>query len=127
VAIERPNRGLEETDVRGIVTHIPFLSALLTHPKVLAAAAAPGDLELTAAVAAILAEKGKAARQKARSPWHTFGWIQVGRRERMFSFRVGQGTEKQLILHYGGGPSTLVIDNREIAFASNPQKPAASM
>ena len=33
-AIERLNRGLEETDVRGIVTNIPFLSALVTHPKV---------------------------------------------------------------------------------------------
>src|SRR3982074_1777385 len=33
-AIERLNRGLEDTDVRGIVTNIPFLSALLTHPDV---------------------------------------------------------------------------------------------
>src|SRR4249920_2113517 len=33
-AIERLNRGLEETDVRGIVTNIPFLSALVTHPQV---------------------------------------------------------------------------------------------
>ena len=32
-AIERLNRGLEETDVRGIVTNIPFLSALVTHPQ----------------------------------------------------------------------------------------------
>ena len=32
-AIERLNRGLEETDVRGIVTNIPFLSALVTHPR----------------------------------------------------------------------------------------------
>src|SRR5260370_1785635 len=31
-AIERLNRGLEETDVRGIVTNIPSLSPLLTHP-----------------------------------------------------------------------------------------------
>ena len=33
-AIDRLNRGLEETDVRGIVTNIPFLSALVTHPQV---------------------------------------------------------------------------------------------
>src|ERR1700688_3218272 len=62
-AIERLNRGLEDTDVRGIVTNIPFLSALLTHPDVRDNAidtgfierelknlapppAAPGDLEL---------------------------------------------------------------------------------
>ena len=32
LAIERLNRGLEETDVRGIVSNIPFLSALVTHP-----------------------------------------------------------------------------------------------
>ncbi len=31
-AIDRLNRGLEETDVRGVVTNIPFLSALVTHP-----------------------------------------------------------------------------------------------
>jgi 3-methylcrotonyl-CoA carboxylase alpha subunit len=139
VAIERLNRGLEQTDVRGIVTNIPFLSALVTHPKVRAnridtgfierelkaltpAAAAPGDLELAAAVATIVAEEAKATRQEPRSPWHTFGWMPVGRRERMFSLRAGQGTQKMLTLHYGSGPSTLVIDNREIAFASNPSE-----
>ena len=70
-AIDRLNRGLEETDVRGIVTNIPFLSALVTHPKVrankidtgfierelknlTATSGAPGDLELCAAVAAIV-------------------------------------------------------------------------
>src|SRR5579863_5618436 len=30
-AIDRLNRGLEQSDVRGIVTNIPFLSALVTH------------------------------------------------------------------------------------------------
>jgi 3-methylcrotonyl-CoA carboxylase alpha subunit len=135
-AIDRVNRGLEETDVRGIVTNIPFLSALVTHPGVRAnkidtgfierelkaltpAVAAPGDLELAAAVAAILGEEAKTARQETHSPWHTFGWMPVGHRERTFSFRAGQGIEKKLTLHYGNGPSTLVIDNRGIAFASN--------
>ncbi len=33
-AIDRLNRGLEETDVRGIVTNIPFLAALVTHADV---------------------------------------------------------------------------------------------
>src|SRR5262249_13246363 len=73
-AIDRLNRGLEETDVRGIVTNIPFLSALVTHPgvranqidtgfierelKALTPGQSPGgDLELAAAVAAILAEE----------------------------------------------------------------------
>jgi 3-methylcrotonyl-CoA carboxylase alpha subunit len=44
-AIERLNRGLEETDVRGIVTNIPFLSALVTHPHVRANAIDTGFIE----------------------------------------------------------------------------------
>ena len=95
VAIERLNRGLEDTDVRGIVTNIPFLSALVTHPQVrantidtgfierelknlTASSAAPGDLELCAAVAAIVSEEQKAARGEAHSPWQALrsdaGW-----------------------------------------------------
>src|SRR5436305_5721396 len=91
-AIERLNRGLEDTDVRGIVTNIPFLSALVTHPQVRAnsidtgfierelknltpAPPAPHDLELGAAVAAILAEEAQAARAEAHSPWRTAGWV----------------------------------------------------
>src|SRR6476660_60808 len=94
VAIERLNRGLEESDVRGIVTNIPFLSALMTHPDVRAnaidtgfierelknltpAPAAPHDIELCAAVAAILDEEEKAARTEAHSPWRTAGWMRV--------------------------------------------------
>jgi 3-methylcrotonyl-CoA carboxylase alpha subunit len=130
-AIDRLNRGLEETDVRGIITNTPFLAALITHPKVCAnkidtgfierelnaltpPAAAPGDLELAAAIAAILGEEAG----QARSPWNTFGWMPVGRRERTFAFRVGQGPEQKVTLHYGSGPSTLTVDNREIGFAS---------
>src|SRR6516164_5644030 len=33
-SIDRLNRGLCETDVRGVVTNIPFLSALVTHERV---------------------------------------------------------------------------------------------
>ena len=132
-AIERLNRGLEETDVRGIVTNIPFLSALLTHPNVRANAidtgfierelkklapppAAPGDLELCAAVAAILGEEQKAARTEAHSPWRTAGWMPVGRRQRVFAFRDRQGTEQKITLKYGNGPATLSIDARDFAF-----------
>jgi 3-methylcrotonyl-CoA carboxylase alpha subunit len=135
-AIDRLNRGLEESDIRGIVTNTPFLAALITHPEVRAnridtgfierelkvltpEASAPGDLEIAAAVAAILGEEAKAAEPEGRSPWHTFGWMPVGRRERVFSFRAGHGGEKQVILHYGNGPSTLTIDNRETIFASS--------
>ncbi|HEX9209480.1 MAG TPA: biotin/lipoyl-containing protein, partial [Bradyrhizobium sp.] len=138
VAIERLNRGLEDSDVRGIVTNIPFLSALITHPKVRAnaidtgfierelavltsAAPAPGELELCAAVAAIVNDERQAAQTEASSPWQTFGWMPVGRRQRGFSFRVGHGPELQVTLNYGSGPSTLVIGERELAFAVAPK------
>jgi 3-methylcrotonyl-CoA carboxylase alpha subunit len=134
-AIDRLNRGLEETDVRGVVTNIPFLSALVTHPKVRAnaidtgfierelknltpEALPPGDLELCAAVAGILQEEQKAARAEAHSPWRTSGWMPVGRRQRVFAFRHGQGAEHEVTLHYGGGPAALSIDGREFAFSS---------
>ena len=132
-AIERLSRGLSEADIRGIVTNIPFLSALVAHPKVaantidtgfierelaaLTAPAAPaGDLELCAAVAAILAEEAKVARADAHSPWQAFGWMPVGRRQRIFSFRQGQGGVREVTLRYGNGPSTLQVGEREFAF-----------
>jgi 3-methylcrotonyl-CoA carboxylase alpha subunit len=132
-AIDRLNRALEETDVRGVVTNIPFLSALVTHRDVRAnaidtgfierelknltpPAPVPGDLELGTAVAAILADEQKAARGEAHSPWRTFGWMPVGRRHRVFSFRQGQGAEHKVTLQYGNGPSALTIGEREFAF-----------
>jgi 3-methylcrotonyl-CoA carboxylase alpha subunit len=134
-AIDRLNRGLEETDVRGIVTNIPFLAALVTHKDVRAnridtgfierelkaltpEAAAPGDLELAAAVAAILNGEASAAKAEAHSPWQTFGWMPVGRRTRLFAFRAGPGNEHAVTLRYGNGPATIGIGKREIAFAS---------
>jgi 3-methylcrotonyl-CoA carboxylase alpha subunit len=135
-AIERLNRGLEETDVRGVVTNIPFLSALVTHPDVRTNTidtgfierelknltppqAVPGDLELCAAVAAILREEENASQAEAHSPWLSSGWMPVGRRQRMFTFR-GQGVEQEVNLHYGGGPSQLSIGEREFAFTTSP-------
>jgi 3-methylcrotonyl-CoA carboxylase alpha subunit len=135
-AIERLNRGLEETDVRGVVTNIPFLSALVTHPDVRAnaidtgfierelkvltpPAAAAGDPELCAAVAAILIEEAKATRTETSSPWRTAGWMPVGRRQRRFVFRHGQDAEREAHLHYGSGPAKLSIDGREFAFTSS--------
>jgi len=136
-AIDRLNRGLEETDVRGIVTNIPFLSALVTHPKVRAntidtgfierelkklteSSGTAGDLELCAAVAAIVHEERKSARREAHSPWQTFGWMPVGQRQRVFSFRQVQGAEQKVTLRYGSGPSTLSIGKHEFAFATSP-------
>ncbi|MBR1121100.1 acetyl/propionyl/methylcrotonyl-CoA carboxylase subunit alpha [Bradyrhizobium lablabi] len=133
IAIDKLNRALEQTDVRGIVTNIPFLSALVTHPDVRRNAidtgfierelkvltegtSAAGELELCAAVAAILNDEQKAARAEAPSPWHTFGWTPVGRRKRVFSFRQGQGAEHQVSLRYGKGTPTLQAGKHELPF-----------
>jgi 3-methylcrotonyl-CoA carboxylase alpha subunit len=133
-AIDKLNQGLQQIDVRGVVTNIPFLSALVTHKDVRANAIdtgfierelknltatskAPDDLELCAAVAVILAHEQRAARAEAHSPWQSFGWMPVGRRQRRFVFRQGQGGEHQVTLHYGNGPSTVSIGERELALA----------
>jgi 3-methylcrotonyl-CoA carboxylase alpha subunit len=133
-AIDKLNHGLEETDVRGVVTNIPFLSALVTHPAVRANAidtgfierelsnltasgsAAASDVELAAAVAIVLADEQSAASAEAHSPWQSFGWMPVGRRQRNFSFRLAQGGERHVMLKYGNGPSTVTIGEHEIAF-----------
>ena len=134
-AIDRLNRGLQETDVRGIITNIPFLSALITHPNVRAntidtgfierelkklteSSRAAGALELCAAVAAIV--RGEQHSASEDSPWQTFGWMPVGRRQRIFAFRQGQGTEQKVTLHYGSGPMTLSIGEQEFVFATSP-------
>src|SRR3954454_21613317 len=136
-AIDRLNRGLEETDVRGVVTNIPFLAALVTHPKVRANAidtgfierelknltpdaGSPGDLELCAAVAAILQQEREAARSEPHSPWQTSGWMPVGHRQRVFAFRHGQGTEYSVTLTYGSCPAALSAGKHEFVFASSP-------
>jgi 3-methylcrotonyl-CoA carboxylase alpha subunit len=136
-AIDRLNHGLEQSDVRGIVTNIPFLSALISHPSVRANAIdtgfierelknltpgpkAPSDLELGTAVAAILQDESEADRRQARSPWQTAGWMPVGRRQRVFVLRHGHGSEHNVVLHYGKGPAQLVIGDREMRFAAAP-------
>ena len=135
-AIDRLNRGLEETDVRGIVTNIPFLAALVTHPEVRANAidtgfierelkaltalqSACGDLELCAAVAAIVVAEREVAAAEASSPWQAFGWMPVGLRQRVFAFRSGQDAEQKVTLSYGSGPSRLSIGEREFGFAAS--------
>src|SRR5258708_14564287 len=132
-AIERLNRGLEGTDVRGIATNIAFLSALVTHPDVRTnaidtgfierelknltpAPRAAGDLELCAAVAAILGAEAKAARTEQHSPWRTSGWMPVGRRQRLVTFRHAHETGQQVSLPYGNGPAMLSIGERDFAF-----------
>jgi 3-methylcrotonyl-CoA carboxylase alpha subunit len=137
VAIDRLNHALTESDVRGVITNIPFLAALVSHPAVransidtgfierelkqlTAVPKPPHDLEFGAAVAAILHQEAKAPEGAAKSPWGTAGWMPVGRRQRMFTFRLGQGSEQKVGLRYGKGPATLAIGDREIAFSAVP-------
>ncbi|MGJ5091846.1 acetyl/propionyl/methylcrotonyl-CoA carboxylase subunit alpha [Bradyrhizobium oligotrophicum] len=138
VAIERLNRGLDDTDVRGIVSNIPFLSSLLTHPDVVANAidtgfierhlthltqsgAAAGDLELCAAVGAILIGEQIAAAKEQGSPWRASGWMPVGLRQRVFSFRQSAGNEpRTATLAYGPGVQRLSIAGRETSFSAIP-------
>ena len=131
-AIDRLGAALDECDVRGIVTNIPFLSALVTHPDVRAnaidtgfierhlgaltpAQAEAGEVELAAAVAAILAGEDTASAAEAGSPWLTSGWMPVGRRKRAFAFRQGAATHA-VVLSYGDGGSALTIGDRDLAF-----------
>ena len=137
VAIDRLTLALEQSDVRGVVTNIPFLAALIGHPAVrtnaidtgfierelkalTASSKPPHDLEFAAAVAAILHEEATAAKDRAVSPWGTAGWMPVGRRQRVFTFRYGQANEQKVGLRYGKGPATLAIGDREIGFGAVP-------
>jgi 3-methylcrotonyl-CoA carboxylase alpha subunit len=130
LAISRLNRGLEETDIRGVVTNIPFLSALITHADVRANAIDTGfierelaaltpapvdltELELGAAVAAIL--NAEAAARDRHSPWNASPWTMVGARRRRFVFRQPTA-EHEVILSYGSGLSRLSIGKRTVAF-----------
>lgn len=138
-AIDRLNRGLEQCDIRGVVTNIPFLSALITHDEVrgnridtgfiereLSAltqdGVQPGELEFCAAVAAILVQEQAAAQHDQNSPWSTAGWMPVGRRQRRFVFRIGHGPEHVVTLRYGSGPAELEYGDRTIAldYAARP-------
>ncbi|MGA8900221.1 acetyl/propionyl/methylcrotonyl-CoA carboxylase subunit alpha [Bradyrhizobium sp.] len=136
-AIDRLSRALEQSDVRGVVTNIPFLAALVSHPAVGAnaidtgfierelkhltsGAKLPHDLEFGAAVAAILHEEARVAGSEAKSPWRTAGWMPVGRRQRLFTFRHGQGGEQKVTLHYGKGLAMLAIGDRKISFSAAP-------
>jgi 3-methylcrotonyl-CoA carboxylase alpha subunit len=72
-------------------------------------------------VAAIVNDERQAVQGEANSPWQTFGWQPVGRRQRNFAFRVGHGPEQKVTLNYGSGPSTLMIGERELAFTIAPK------
>jgi 3-methylcrotonyl-CoA carboxylase alpha subunit len=97
-------------DVRANAIDTGFIERELT--QLTPSAVAPGDIELGAAVAAILGVEQKASRADANSPWRIAGWMPVGRRQRVFIFRQGTA-EHKVTLHYGGGPDRLTIGDRE--------------
>src|SRR5260370_10205036 len=77
---------------------------------------AADDLELCHAVAAIRGAEAKAARTEQHSPWRTSGWMPVGRRQRLFTFRHAHETGQEVSLQYGNGPAMLSIGERDFAF-----------
>jgi 3-methylcrotonyl-CoA carboxylase alpha subunit len=143
-AIERLGRGLEESDIRGIVSNVPFLSALVSHPDIAAntidtgfierelpalteSGAAVGEFELCAAVAAILLSERRASATEQRSPWRSSGWMPVGRRQRVFAFRERSATEQhRVVLSYGRGASVLSIGARQVSFDALVDAPATA-
>src|ERR1700753_11499 len=112
-ALERLNRGLDEADVRGVVTNIPFLSALVTHPDVRANAIDTGFIERALKN---LTPPVTAPGEGTASPWQTPGWMPVGRRQRTFRFRHAPEADQEVHLRYGRGPGTLSIGERDFTF-----------
>jgi 3-methylcrotonyl-CoA carboxylase alpha subunit len=132
-AVERLYNALDETDIRGIENNVVFLSALINHRSVRANAIDTGfiereltaltppqtavsNLELCTAVAAILRDEQRSMERDLHSPWQV-GWAQTTWRKRLFIFSQGQ-VQHKVTLQYGQGPATILIDGREIPFAS---------
>jgi 3-methylcrotonyl-CoA carboxylase alpha subunit len=132
VALDRIVAALDNTDVRGVVTNLPFLSALLSHPEVRANRIDTGFIErhlqdltkpvselkpadIAAAVAAVLVKE--VAVHDKRSPWSKGGWTGAGERRRTLTFRDAQGGEWSAAQVYGGNGMTLTIGGADHAFA----------
>jgi 3-methylcrotonyl-CoA carboxylase alpha subunit len=131
-ALSRIVAALDGADIRGVVTNLSFLSALLSHPQVranridtgfierhlkelTAAAGQIGRMELGVAVAAVLARE--AAQHDPHSPWSRGGWTPGGERRRTLLFRDGEGGEHNAVLSYGHDGMTLDVGSEQIAFA----------
>jgi 3-methylcrotonyl-CoA carboxylase alpha subunit len=132
VALDRIVAALDNTDVRGVVTNLAFLSALLSHPEVRANRIDTGFIErhlqdltkpaqdlkvadIAAAVAAVLIKE--AAQHDASSPWSKGGWTGAGERRRTLTFRDAQGTEWSATQVYGGDGMMLSVGGADYAFA----------
>jgi 3-methylcrotonyl-CoA carboxylase alpha subunit len=131
-ALSRIVAALDGADIRGVVTNLAFLSALLSHPQVranridtgfierhLKELTAPaghlGRADIGAAVAAVLARD--AAQHDPRSPWSRGGWVPGGERRRALVFRDGEGGEHSAVLSYGHGGMTCGVGSEQHPFA----------
>jgi 3-methylcrotonyl-CoA carboxylase alpha subunit len=131
-ALDRIVTALDQTDVRGVVTNLDFLSALLSHPDVRANTIDTGfierhlkdltqprgalqDADLAAAVAAVLAREF--AGRDLLSPWNKAGWVTGGVRQWALAFRDIHGSEHTATLRYGGDGMALTIGGAERPFA----------
>jgi 3-methylcrotonyl-CoA carboxylase alpha subunit len=131
-ALDRLVAALDGTDVRGVVTNIAFLSALLSHPKVRANQIDTGFIErelteltkprgqvglpeLGAAIAAITS--AERVRLEPHSPWRESRWIPGGDRNRRFVFREADGAERKASLRYGRQGMVLSAGADEVPFA----------
>jgi 3-methylcrotonyl-CoA carboxylase alpha subunit len=131
-ALDRVVAALDGSDVRGVVTNIAFLSALLSHPKVranqidtgfiereLTELTKPngcvGPAELGAAIAAITS--AERMRLEPHSPWRQSRWIPGGDRDRPFVFREADGVEHKASLRYGRQGMVVSAGGDEMPFA----------
>jgi 3-methylcrotonyl-CoA carboxylase alpha subunit len=134
-ALDRIVAALDDTDVRGVVTNVSFLSALLSHGEVRSnridtgfiernlkeltqQARDLGNSDIGAAVAAVLARES--VLHDVRSPWSRGGWMPGGERRRKLTFRDSAGEELSAVQSYGGNGMTLEIAGKAYAFALHP-------
>jgi 3-methylcrotonyl-CoA carboxylase alpha subunit len=132
VALDRIVAALDEIDVRGVVTNVDFLSALLSHEDVRANTIDtgfierhlkeltqqerdPSEADIAAAVAAVLAREF--AMRDARSPWNKAGWVTGGERQWSMTFRDTQGRDHSATLRYGRNGMALKVGEAERPFA----------
>ncbi|MDQ8730131.1 acetyl-CoA carboxylase biotin carboxylase subunit [Bradyrhizobium sp. LHD-71] len=130
-ALDRIVAALDRSDIRGVVTNVSFLSALLSHADVrsnhvdtafierhLKELSGPslkiGSSEIGAAVAAVLARE--TALHDKGSPWNKPGWMPGGERHRKLTFRDGEGRDHGATLGYGGNGMRLEVADATFAF-----------
>ena len=130
-ALDRIVAALDGTDIRGVVTNLPFLAALLSHADVQANRIDTGFIErqlkaltapplafdaadIAAAVAAVLVRES--AQHDVHSPWSKAGWMPGGRRRRALTFRDTAGADHGAMLGYGNNGTTLSVAGRDCSF-----------